>query len=158
MVKNLKIKIYGKGGQGVLFLADSLGNILLNTIFTNISIYSDYDTVARGGTVSSEIILSNEKIFSPVLKDADYSIILADTEEIVISKKYIIEEKIYDQVEKRIENVDKKAFVAKDLKIFKVPFERLFKNSQKKHLNDIVLDYFVHLLEEDFNRKFKVRK
>ncbi len=64
-----KILIAGFGGQGVLFL----GRVIAESVIQekNVTLMSSYGPESRGGTSTCHVIISNEKIYSPIADDPD---------------------------------------------------------------------------------------
>jgi len=65
-----RIKMVGSGGQGIKLLGHVLGNILSETGY-NVSIDFQFDTSVRGGSISADLIYSDEKIENPIVDEAD---------------------------------------------------------------------------------------
>lgn len=89
--KTIKCKLYGLGGQGIKFLATTLGQILHTIGYEYITVNSDYDTVVRGGEIEASIIASHHKISSPIVEKADICIILTNPTSPIPAKTYIID-------------------------------------------------------------------
>jgi len=67
--------IAGSGGQGILFL----GKLICQAAMIqgkNVTWFPSYGAEMRGGTANCTIIISDEMIGSPVVKNPDYMIIL----------------------------------------------------------------------------------
>ncbi|HNZ78306.1 MAG TPA: hypothetical protein PLX79_03370 [Candidatus Dojkabacteria bacterium] len=77
MQNDIKIKIYGKGGQGVKFLATTLGKIFASSKYEHITVSADYDTVVRGGKISADLVASHEPNKSPIVEYSDITILLS---------------------------------------------------------------------------------
>jgi len=77
MDNDIKIKIYGKGGQGVKFLATVLGKIFASLKYDYITVSADYDTVVRGGKISADLVASHEPNKSPIVEFSDITILLS---------------------------------------------------------------------------------
>lgn len=70
-----ELLIAGTGGQGVLSLGLIVSSAALGT-FRNVLWYPSYDTRQRGGHAETTAILSDEKILSPVLDQAQVLIVM----------------------------------------------------------------------------------
>ena len=70
MKKETRIKITGKGGQGVKFLTNVLGEWLKNKDFF-VSYYFLYDAAMRGGKIESELVFSKSQSQSPMGENFD---------------------------------------------------------------------------------------
>ena len=94
-----KIRINGLGGQGVKYCASLFGKIL-DKQGRNVSLVLDYDTAARGGSITSDLIVSDGKVDSPIIDKADVLIDMTKNLVIVDGKEKsfssIIEEKKSD--------------------------------------------------------------
>ena len=72
---NKKIFIAGSGGQGILFLGKSLYLAAVLKGY-NATYFPSYGAEVRGGAAKCIVIISNNKIASPVIKTPDTAIIL----------------------------------------------------------------------------------
>lgn len=96
---NKKIKLVGTGGQGIKLLGHVLGNILAEIDY-NVSLNFEFDTSVRGGSISADLIYSDEPIEDPVIDNADILLQLGGkrSETIKIkSKERIVEKNICNQ-------------------------------------------------------------
>lgn len=64
-----KIIIAGSGGQGVLFLGRVIAESAIQE--KNATLMPSYGPESRGGTSNCHVIISNEKIYSPIANDPD---------------------------------------------------------------------------------------
>jgi 2-oxoglutarate ferredoxin oxidoreductase subunit gamma len=71
-----KISIAGFGGQGVVLAGNILAYAALNEDKKILGMVS-YGAEMRGGASSSSVIISDEEIDSPIIEEADVSIILS---------------------------------------------------------------------------------
>ena len=62
-----KIIVAGSGGQGVLFLGRVIAESAIQE--KNATLMSSYGPESRGGTSNCHVIISNEKIYSPIAND-----------------------------------------------------------------------------------------
>ncbi len=96
--ENIKIKIYGVGGQGVKFLSKALGKLLNRLGYENVSVNANYDTVVRGGDIDTDIVASKNKVGNPIIGKADYCIILSMVDSYVDADKYIVRMSLKDEI------------------------------------------------------------
>jgi|Deesub1362A_J573_1020465.scaffolds.fasta_scaffold00027_15 2-oxoglutarate ferredoxin oxidoreductase subunit gamma len=69
------VLIAGSGGQGILFL----GKLLAQSVMTegrNVTWFPSYGAEVRGGTANCMVIISDEMIGSPILKNPDILVVL----------------------------------------------------------------------------------
>ena len=136
-----EIIIAGFGGQGVL----SMGKILAYSgLMENkeVSWFPSYGPEQRGGTANVTVILSNERISSPVLNEFDIAIILNQPSlekfEPKVKPGGIL---IYDGY--GIANPPKR----KDIRVFRIDaMEEAIKESNEKAFNMIVLGGLLKLV------------
>lgn len=76
MKKETRIKIIGKGGQGIKFLTNILGLFLKNRGFY-VSYYFLYDAAMRGGNIESELVFSLNPASSPMGESFDFLVMLS---------------------------------------------------------------------------------
>ncbi|MCS7215843.1 MAG: 2-oxoacid:acceptor oxidoreductase family protein [Thermodesulfovibrio sp.] len=79
-----RIIIAGSGGQGILFL----GKVIAHTAMKQdkeVTWFPSYGAEMRGGTANCMVVISDELIGSPIVKNADYLIVLNEAS----YKKYI---------------------------------------------------------------------
>ena len=76
MIKETRIKITGKGGQGVKFLTNVLGKLFKNKNF-KVSYFFLYDAAMRGGNIESELVFSNNFNQSPMGENFDLLVMLS---------------------------------------------------------------------------------
>lgn len=119
----MKIKIYGKGGQGVIWLGKQLGKFFVKQGYESVTVRSDYDAVTRGGKANTEVTASNNLKSSPFIKSADIAVLLV--EKAAIDAKKII-------VDKSVQTPPENSIV--------VNFEK-----KGRRLNESVLDYLIDL-------------
>ncbi|MBD3328943.1 hypothetical protein GF357_00405 [Candidatus Dojkabacteria bacterium] len=96
----VKAKFYGIGGQGIKFLATTLGNVLHHIGYDFITINSDYDTIVRGGKIEACTTASSKSINSPIVEKADFCVILSDPGSPIPSATYIIDSSLNNIVTK----------------------------------------------------------
>jgi len=75
-----KIKLVGTGGQGIKLLGHVFGNILAELNY-NVSLNFEFDTSVRGGSISADLIYSDELIDNPIIDEADVLLQLGGTQE-----------------------------------------------------------------------------
>ena len=91
-----KIKLTGTGGQGIKLLGHVLGNILAELDF-NVSLNFEFDTSVRGGSISADLVYSDEEIENPIIDEADILLQLGGSQPDAMrirAKERIIEKKI----------------------------------------------------------------
>lgn len=123
----LTFKFYGEGGQGIKYLVVCLANILTGEYKLNAAINFRYDSSIKGGDINADLIISNKPILSPIVENADYCLILDHTSEIVLSRNYIVESSVLDEVKNLIDinlkkerskfNIIQTSFIQKALEI-----------------------------------------
>lgn len=72
-----RILIAGSGGQGILFLGKLLATAAM-TENREVTWFPSYGAEIRGGTATCTVIISDEMIGSPVIKDADFLLVMND--------------------------------------------------------------------------------
>lgn len=70
-----KIIIAGSGGQGILFLGKVLAHSAMKQ-GKEVTWFPSYGAEMRGGTANCMVVISDELIGSPIVKNADYLIVL----------------------------------------------------------------------------------
>ncbi len=96
---NIKIKIYGVGGQGVKFLGKILGKVLNKYNYEFVSVNANYDTVVRGGSIDTDIVASKNKVGNPIIDKANFCIILSKVDKFISAEKYIVDMSLKDELE-----------------------------------------------------------
>ena len=119
----MKIKVYGKGGQGVIWLGKQLGKFFVKQGYKSVTIRSDYDAVTRGGKANTEITASNNPKSSPFIDFADIAVLLVD--QVNINASRII-------ADKSVQNPPENSTV--------IDFSK-----KGKRLNESVLNYLIAL-------------
>lgn len=69
----LKIIVSGKGGQGIQFLAMLLAKTAIRAGMY-VTMQKSYGPEARGGASQASVIIDNNPITNPIIKNADYLI------------------------------------------------------------------------------------
>jgi 2-oxoglutarate ferredoxin oxidoreductase subunit gamma len=72
-----RIIIAGEGGQGILFFGKLIANAAMLE-GKEITWFPSYGAEIRGGTATCTVVISDEMIGSPVIKKADYLVVLND--------------------------------------------------------------------------------
>lgn len=70
-----RIIIAGSGGQGILFLGKVLAHVAIKEN-KEVTWFPSYGAEMRGGTANCMVVISDELIGSPIVKNADYLIVL----------------------------------------------------------------------------------
>ncbi len=70
-----KIIIAGSGGQGILFLGKVIAYAAMKQGL-EVTWFPSYGAEMRGGTANCMVVLSDELIGSPIIKNSDYLIVL----------------------------------------------------------------------------------
>ena len=70
---NLDILFSGFGGQGILFISKILAYSALNSGL-NVTWLPSYGPEMRGGTASCSVVISDEKISSPIVSNPRYMV------------------------------------------------------------------------------------
>ncbi|GAQ94048.1 2-oxoglutarate ferredoxin oxidoreductase subunit gamma [Thermodesulfovibrio aggregans] len=70
-----RIIIAGSGGQGILFLGKVLAHVAIKEN-KEVTWFPSYGAEIRGGTANCMVVISDELIGSPIVKNADYLIVL----------------------------------------------------------------------------------
>lgn len=88
-----KIRIIGTGGQGIKLLSHVLGNIITELTY-HVSLNFEFDTSVRGGSISADLIYSDEEIENPIIDKADILLQLGGkkVETKIKAKEKILEE------------------------------------------------------------------
>ena len=94
-----KITIKGSGGHGVKLLMSILAKLLADT--KKLTLVFDYDSAVRGGFINGNLIISDEKIASPIIDKAD---IIADMIEANVEIKGKKQEINIEEIKKDAEN------------------------------------------------------
>jgi 2-oxoglutarate ferredoxin oxidoreductase subunit gamma len=91
------IKLIGSGGQGIKLLGHVLGNVL-SELGYHVSLNFEFDTSVRGGSVSADLIYSDEKVENPVIDEIDILLVLEGQSELkkTKAKEVIVEKSICD--------------------------------------------------------------
>ncbi|MFW6159812.1 MAG: GNAT family N-acetyltransferase [Acidobacteriota bacterium] len=91
--KEKKIKIIGEAGQGVKLLSFTLASIL-SQLGNEVSLNLEYDAAVRSGTISADLIYSDEKIENPIIDEADVLIKFTRTRDWFPARSLVIDESI----------------------------------------------------------------
>lgn len=75
-METFKVKIYSEGGQGVKSMVDRLEESLGEISNLFVTSLVKYDSIIKGGTVETNIVISKTKGLSPFFSDANLCIIL----------------------------------------------------------------------------------
>ena len=127
----VKIIIHGIGGQGVKLLGKTLAYIM-SELDKEVTLTYEYDSNMRGGSITAYLTYSDEKIFNPLIDEADYLIILTG------SHKFKGKKKIFDT----------SACTEEDGCVIKVPLSSLAeKLGNKKLINMVTLGYILKELK-----------
>ncbi|MGB9711192.1 MAG: 2-oxoacid:acceptor oxidoreductase family protein [Thermodesulfovibrio sp.] len=70
-----RIIIAGSGGQGILFLGKVIAHAAMKEN-KEVTWFPSYGAEMRGGTANCMVVISDELIGSPIVKNADYLIVL----------------------------------------------------------------------------------
>ncbi|GLI53597.1 2-oxoacid:acceptor oxidoreductase family protein [Thermodesulfovibrio yellowstonii] len=70
-----RIIIVGSGGQGILFLGKVIAHAAMKEN-KEVTWFPSYGAEMRGGTANCTVVISDELIGSPIVKNADYLIVL----------------------------------------------------------------------------------
>lgn len=70
-----RIIIAGSGGQGILFLGKVIAHAAMKQN-KEVTWFPSYGAEMRGGTANCMVVISDELIGSPIVKNADYLIVL----------------------------------------------------------------------------------
>lgn len=70
-----RIIIAGSGGQGILFLGKVLAHVAMKEN-KEVTWFPSYGAEIRGGTANCMVVISDELIGSPIVKNVDYLIVL----------------------------------------------------------------------------------
>ncbi len=70
-----RIIIAGSGGQGILFLGKVIAHAAMKEN-KEVTWFPSYGAEMRGGTANCMVVISDELIGSPIVKDTDYLIVL----------------------------------------------------------------------------------
>jgi len=65
-----KVKIIGRGGHGVKFLANALAKLLSESSY-HVSVIYDYDAAVKGGSIEADLLYSSKPINNPLIDKAD---------------------------------------------------------------------------------------
>jgi len=128
----LVVKVVGIGGQGVVYLSWLLGYAaMLRGYYT--SVHNSYGAEVRGGTVTSNIVISEDKEYNPYTLKTDILLILHN-----------FGWKILNQVRPDVIIADDEvAYVKKaPQNVIWRPFSRLA-NERKLNMNMIALGYLI---------------
>lgn len=85
----------GRGGYGVKFLGEILGEILILKRY-NVSLTFDYDAASRGGDIIGYLKFSDGEIENPVVDEADLLLRFTHTIKKFKAEKKIIDSQIKD--------------------------------------------------------------
>ncbi len=88
-----KIKIIGEAGQGIKLLSYTLASIL-SQLGNEVSLNLEYDSAVRSGTISADLIYSENSIENPVIDEADVLIKFTRTKDWFPAKNLVIDESI----------------------------------------------------------------
>lgn len=94
-----RIKLIGKGGQGIKLLGHVLGNILTELDYF-VSLNFAFDTAVRGGKISADMVYSDKEIENPIIDEADILLFLGGTKEEaqkIKTKSRIVEKNICNE-------------------------------------------------------------
>lgn len=134
----------GKGGQGIIFVANIL---CLSSLYENLhSIQTQiYTAVQRGDFSKSEVIISDKKIDYPKIEKADYFISL--TKKSLIKFKELIDDNSIIIFDNSYDNLNDDLFIKN--KKFEVPYTKLSYDNFKKseYANMISLGFLISLLD-----------
>ncbi|MFC2158222.1 GNAT family N-acetyltransferase [Acidobacteriota bacterium] len=86
-----KIKIIGEAGQGVKLLSYILASILSN-LGNEVSLSLEYDSAVRSGTISSDLIYSENEIENPIIDEADILISFTKNRDWFPARHLVIDE------------------------------------------------------------------
>ena len=86
-----RIKIIGEAGQGVKLLSYILASIL-SQLGNEVSLNLEYDSAVRSGTISSDLIYSENEIENPIIDEADILIKFTKTRDWFPARHLIIDE------------------------------------------------------------------
>lgn len=86
-----KIKIVGEAGQGIKLLSYTLATLLAQ-LGNEVSLNLEYDSAVRSGSISADLIYSDDPIDNPIIDEADILIKFTRKRDWFPAKKLVIDE------------------------------------------------------------------
>jgi Pyruvate/2-oxoacid:ferredoxin oxidoreductase gamma subunit len=87
------IKIIGEAGQGVKLMSYTLASILAK-LGNEVSLNLEYDSAVRSGTISADLIYSDDPIDNPIIDEADVLIKFTRTRDWFPARDLVIDESL----------------------------------------------------------------
>ena len=87
------IKIVGEAGQGVKLMSYTLASIL-SKLGNEVSLNLEYDSAVRSGTISADLIYSDDPIDNPIIDEADVLIKFTRTRDWFPARDLVIDESL----------------------------------------------------------------
>ena len=87
------IKIVGEAGQGVKLMSYTLASILTR-LGNEVSLNLEYDSAVRSGTISADLIYSDDPIDNPIIDEADVLIKFTRTRDWFPARDLVIDESL----------------------------------------------------------------
>jgi Pyruvate/2-oxoacid:ferredoxin oxidoreductase gamma subunit/ribosomal protein S18 acetylase RimI-like enzyme len=87
------IKIVGEAGQGVKLMSYTLASILAK-LGNEVSLNLEYDSAVRSGTISADLIYSDDPIENPIIDEADVLINFTRTRDWFPARDLVIDESL----------------------------------------------------------------
>ncbi len=91
--KKKTIKIIGEAGQGVKLMSYTLASILTK-LGNEVSLNLEYDSAVRSGTISADLIYSDDPIDNPIIDEADVLIKFTRTRDWFPARDLVIDESL----------------------------------------------------------------
>ena len=91
--KKKTIKIIGEAGQGVKLMSYTLASILTN-LGNEVTLNLEYDSAVRSGTISADLIYSDDPIDNPIIDEADVLIKFTRTRDWFPARDLVIDESL----------------------------------------------------------------
>ncbi len=88
-----KIKIVGEAGQGVKLMSYTLAS-LLTQLGNEVTLNLEYDSAVRSGTISADLIFSDDPIDNPIIDEADVLIKFTRTRDWFPARDLVIDESL----------------------------------------------------------------
>ena len=136
------IIIAGSGGQGILFLGKIIAHAAMKED-REVTWFPSYGAEIRGGTANCTVVISDELIGSPIIKNADYFIVLNEASYNKFINRVVSEGiLIYDS------SIIKTSNTRKDIKIFPIEASKEAAIiADPKFANMVLLGAFIKILK-----------
>lgn len=130
---NMDILFSGFGGQGILFIAKILSYASLDSGF-NVTWLPSYGPEMRGGTANCSVVISDEKISSPIVSKPKYMIAMNQPSFDKYNDKVVDDGFILFN-----SDIIKNNYYRSNIKYFDIPIQTMARSISEKAFGNVVM-------------------